>query len=82
MCVYLGLEPQGEYENPFDGKRGYVRGRLLTKSLDELTELARKVVAQFGDEDLAKTSQKLTRQLGPRWARGSEPWPVRWQGDK
>ena len=26
----------------------------------------------------------LTRQLGPRWARGSEAWPVRWprRGDK
>ena len=59
VCVYLGLEPQGEYENPFDSKRGYVRGRLLTKSLDELTELARKVVAQFGDEDLAKALERL-----------------------
>lgn len=36
MCVYLGLEPQGEYENPFDSKRRYVRGWLLTKSMDEL----------------------------------------------
>jgi hypothetical protein len=43
----------------FDSKRGYVRGRLLTKSLDELTELARKVVAQFGDEDLAKVLERL-----------------------
>ena len=59
VCVYLGLEPQGEYENPFDSKRGYVRGRLLTKSLDELTELARKVVAQFGDDDLAKVLERL-----------------------
>jgi predicted transposase YbfD/YdcC len=22
----------------------------------------------------------LTRQLGPRWARGSRPWPARWRG--
>jgi hypothetical protein len=22
----------------------------------------------------------LTRKLGPRWARGSEPWPERWRG--
>src|SRR5260370_17277114 len=22
----------------------------------------------------------LTRKLGPRWARGSEPWPARWRG--
>jgi hypothetical protein len=50
VCVYLGLEPQGKYENPFDSKCGYVRARLLTKSMDELAELARKVVAQFGDQ--------------------------------
>jgi hypothetical protein len=59
VCVYLGLEPQGEYENPFDSKRGYVRGRLLTKSIDELAELARQVVAQFGDEDLARMLEQL-----------------------
>jgi hypothetical protein len=29
----------------------------------------------FGKKD-------LTRQLGPGWARGSKPWPVRWQGDE
>src|SRR5260221_1718728 len=23
---------------------------------------------------------ELTRKLGPRWARGSEPWPARWRG--
>src|SRR6266702_497107 len=26
------------------------------------------------------TPDHLTRKLGPRWARGSEPWPSRWQG--
>jgi hypothetical protein len=36
-----------------------VRARLLTKSMDELAELARKVVAQFGDEDLAKVLERL-----------------------
>ena len=67
VCVCLGLEPQGEYENPFDSKRGYVRGRLLTKSLDEFTELARKVVAQFGDEDLAA---KVLERLGAHGVAG------------
>jgi hypothetical protein len=25
-------------------------------------------------------NRHLTRKLGPGWARGSEPWPERWQG--
>ena len=29
---------------------------------------------------LCQGGELLTRKLGPRWARGSEPWPVRWQG--
>jgi hypothetical protein len=60
VCVYLGLTPQGEYENPFNSKRGYVRTRLLSKSMDELTELARKVVAQFGAEHLATVLERLS----------------------
>lgn len=31
VCVYLGLEPQREYEDPFSSKRRYVRTRLLSK---------------------------------------------------
>jgi hypothetical protein len=35
-------------------------------------------------DDLPMAAQleydQLTRQLGPRWARGSEPWPARWRG--
>jgi hypothetical protein len=59
VCVYLGLEPKGDYEDPFTSKRGYVRSRLLAKSLDELAELARKVVAQFGDQDLGRILERL-----------------------
>ena len=59
VCVYFGLPPQGSDEDPFRSKRGYVRTRLLSKSLDELAELARKVTAQFGDEDLATILARL-----------------------
>jgi hypothetical protein len=59
VCVYLGLEPKGDYEDPFTSKRGYVRSRLLAMSLDELAELARKVVAQFGDQDLGRILERL-----------------------
>ena len=37
------------------------------------------VAAQAGDR-FHQGGELLTRKLGPRWARGSEPWPVRWQG--
>src|SRR5262249_51817755 len=53
VCVYLGLSPQAEHENPFNSKRSYVRQRLLTKTMDELTDLARRVIAQFGAPELA-----------------------------
>jgi len=59
VCVFLGLEPQGEYENPFSSKRSYVRARLLNKSTDELADLARKVVAQFGAEELAAVLERM-----------------------
>lgn len=59
VCVYLGLAPQGEYENPFNSKRAYVRQRLLSMSMDELAELARKVVAQFGAEELTAVLGRL-----------------------
>jgi hypothetical protein len=26
VCVFLGLDPQGDYEDPFHSKRSYVRG--------------------------------------------------------
>ena len=38
------------------------------------------VAAQARRDRLHQGGQLLTRKLGPRWARGSEPWPVRWQG--
>jgi hypothetical protein len=67
VCVYLGLEPQGEYENPFDSKRGYVRARLLTKSMDELAELARRSwrnsamrTSQWCSSDSARTVSPAT----------------------
>lgn len=63
VCVHLGLEPQGEGEDPFHSKRGYVRHRLVTKSLDEMVDLARKVVAQFGAPELAAVLERL----GAHW---------------
>jgi very-short-patch-repair endonuclease len=66
VCEYLGLEPQGEYEDPHDSKRGYVNSRLLGKDLTQLTDIARKVDEQFGDEALAH----LLQQLGAKGVSG------------
>lgn len=52
VCVALGLAPP-EGDDPMSSKRSYVNRRLLNKSLDELTELAQRVVAEYGDEHLA-----------------------------
>lgn len=59
VCVFLGLDPQDEYEDPFYSKRRYVRARVRTKSIDELADLARKVVAQFGVPELAAVLERL-----------------------
>ena len=59
VCVHLGLAPQGEGEDPFYSKRAYVRHRLLTKSMDELVEVARNVVAQFGAPELVAVLERL-----------------------
>lgn len=59
VCMFLGLDPQGEYEDPFCSKRGYVRTRILNKTMDELADLARRVVAQFGAPELAAILERL-----------------------
>ena len=59
VCVYLGLAPQRDDENPFNSKRSYVRQRVLTKSMDELADLARKIVAQFDPPELANVVARL-----------------------
>jgi hypothetical protein len=33
-----------------------------------------------GKDHRPRLHRHLTRKLGPRWARGSEPWPLRWRG--
>lgn len=49
VCAALGLAPpQGD--DPMSSKRSYVQRRLVGKSLDELTELAHRVVAEYSDE--------------------------------
>jgi len=55
VCIQLlGLAPpKNEYDDPFASKRLYVGARLKGKSIEELTELARKVVAEYGDQELS-----------------------------
>ncbi|MBK3582355.1 hypothetical protein JHN49_00950 [Streptomyces sp. MBT57] len=60
VCEYLGLAPQGADEDPFNSKRGYVLARLEDKSLPDLMEIARRVIEEYGDDDL----QQLLAQLG------------------
>lgn len=65
-CEYLGLEPQRAGEDPFNSKRVYVRSRLQRKPLSELVDIARRVISEYGDEDL----QTLVNALGARGVDG------------
>ncbi|MER8160069.1 hypothetical protein [Streptomyces sp. NPDC094472] len=65
-CEYLGLEPQKPDEDPFNSKRIYVRSRLQKKTLSELVDIARRVISEYGDDDL----QALVGALGARGVDG------------
>ncbi|MET8944582.1 hypothetical protein ABZX30_13615 [Streptomyces sp. NPDC004542] len=65
-CEYLGLEPQKPGEDPFSSKRIYVRSRLQKKTLSELVDIARRVISEYGDDDL----QALVSALGARGVDG------------
>lgn len=60
VCEYLGLTPQQPDEDPYNSKRGYVLARLEDKSLPDLMAIARRVIDEYGDDDL----QQLLAQLG------------------
>src|SRR6266571_2228487 len=66
VCVFLGLKPQEKDENPFFSKRGYVGKRLLDKGIVELADLARRLVEEYGDQDL----RQLVERLGPHGVSG------------
>ncbi|MHA6793763.1 hypothetical protein ACVGVM_09640 [Pseudonocardia bannensis] len=55
VCVnLLGLDPpQDDNDSPMASKRRYVRQRLMSKSIPEMIDVARKVVEEYGDTDLA-----------------------------
>ena len=62
VCEHvLGLDPPKDaFDDPFSSKRVYVRSRLMRKSVDELEAIARKVIAEYGDEAL----EQLVAHLG------------------
>lgn len=61
VCIdLLGLAPpRNEHDDPFASKRLYVGARLKGKSIEELTELARKVVAEYDDQELSAVLSRL-----------------------
>ncbi len=61
----LGLAPQEEFgDDPMASKRAYVRRRLEGKEVAELTSVATRVVAEFGDVDLGSTLEQFTNPNG------------------
>jgi very-short-patch-repair endonuclease len=60
VCVaLLGLAPQGDTDDPMLSKRRYVKQHLMSKTVPELIDLARKVVEEYGDTDLAAAVGKF-----------------------
>nr|WSW49881.1 hypothetical protein OG296_43505 [Streptomyces sp. NBC_01001] len=59
VCEYLGLAPQQPDEDPYDSKRSYVRARLQDMDLPALVTVARRVVTEYGDEDLQQVLAPL-----------------------
>ncbi|MFJ9729305.1 hypothetical protein ACIRP3_41840 [Streptomyces sp. NPDC101209] len=57
---YLGLAPQQPDEDPYNSKRSYVHARLEDKLLPDLMAITRRVVDEYGDDDL----QQLLAQMG------------------
>lgn len=54
-CDALGMPSAPEHGgDPWSSKRAYVRGRLIGCPRDQLLEIARKVAAEYGGEDLAQ----------------------------
>ena len=51
--------PKNEHDDPFASKRIYVGVRLKGKSIEQLTELARKVIAEYDDQELAAFLSRL-----------------------
>jgi hypothetical protein len=65
VCVGLGLAP-GEATDAFRSKRAYVLSRLHNRPLGELAGIARRLVAEYGDEHLGA----LLEQLGAHGVQG------------
>lgn len=52
-CVFFGLEPVGENEDPYRSKTAYIDARVRRKTLAELLPVAEKIVAERDDRVLA-----------------------------
>lgn len=58
-CEHLGLETQRDGEDPFRSKGMYVRARLQNLGLQELADLARRVVDEYGSQELRDVLGRL-----------------------
>ena len=67
VCVGLGLPGPDEGESAFASKRAYVRRRLFGWQLADLADLARRVIDEYGAEELIAAMS----QLGPSGPDGS-----------
>ncbi|KLL09860.1 hypothetical protein FrCorBMG51_22045 [Protofrankia coriariae] len=67
VCVaLLGLDPaRDDHDSPYSSKHIHVRSRLF-RTLPELTELARRIIKEYGSDEL----ETILSQLGPTGVSG------------
>jgi hypothetical protein len=63
ICVGLGLSA-GDESEAFSSKRVYVKSRLIEKRGDDLLEIGRMVMDDYGDVELGDLLQRFRAQLG------------------
>lgn len=66
VCVTLGLDAS-DGDDPFNSKRKYVSRRVAAKNLAELTEIAKRVIEDYNDDE--GLTQALA-SLGPHGVKG------------
>ncbi len=63
ICNAFGLAP-GDSEEAFTSKRGYVRSRIIAKSLGELVDLGEKLLERYPDTEDLVNMIKLFKATG------------------
>ena len=68
-CMRIGIQAkveEGEADEAFRSKRGYVKRRILELERSDLLRIAEKIVNEYGAPDLAETLSEMTTHAAQR----------------